>query len=309
MDTKKLTWIVAILLVLALFWEREKEQQPAQAHPKAEEPPHEPRKFEPSPSAQTVKVDPGVKPHEMPPPTPPVAQVVKSKSDSKKLALPYKLYKNLFIVQGDVIAGAVPKGETPDPEGLVAMDPLKLWPSSTIPFHIQPDLPNPERVLQALQLFEGTVIKFVKYENTHERALVFENGEQHCYSYVGHTVAKQPILISPRCSPSDIAHEILHALGFVHEQNRTDRDTYLDVRMDNVEEPFKINFEKLPPDFMKVSGLGEFDYQSLMIYTPDMFAKPGQVTMEPRSRDKLINPSPGLSAGDIDRLNRAYRGR
>ncbi len=74
----------------------------------------------------------------------------------------------------------------------------------------------------------------------------------------------------------------------------------------NIEEDQKHNFEKLPAEYMKVSGLADFDYQSLMLYPPWMFAKPGQVTMEPKSRDRLIAPSPRLSAGDLDRINRAY---
>jgi hypothetical protein len=114
------------------------------------------------------------------------------------------------------------------------------------------------------------------------------------------------VWISPECQPADIAHEILHALGFVHEQNRADRDNYIDVHFDNIDERYADNFEKLPQEFMRVSGLGEFDFQSLMIYPQWMFAKNGQSTMDPRLRDKLIQPSSRLSVGDVERLNKAY---
>lgn len=244
-------------------------------------------------------------PVQLPEPQPRTARVVKEKDDSKQLALPYKIQNGLFVVQGDMLAGAVPKGESPPEDGLVAMEPLQLWPGGVIYYHIQPDLPNPERVEQAVRMFDGTNVRFIKYESG-DHALVFENGESNCLSYVGKVTAKQPIFLSPNCSPADIAHEILHALGFIHEQNRADRDNHVDVLMDNIEDDHKYNFEKLPPDYMKVSGLSEFDFQSLMMYPPWMFAKPGQMTMEPKSRDRLIDPQPRLSRGDIERLNKAY---
>jgi hypothetical protein len=221
----------------------------------------------------------------------------------EKTALHYKIRNGLMIVQGDIIAGAPRPGAAPS--GLVEMRPLKLWPNGIVPYHIQPDVTNPERIQQAFAMFEGTPIRFV-LQNGEADMLVFEPGEKDCLSYVGRMGGNQPVWLSPNCSPDAIAHEILHALGFVHEQNRTDRDEYVKVNFDNVVDGEADNFEKLPPEFMKVSGLGPFDFQSLMIYPQWMFAKNGQSTMEPLNRDTLIQPSTHLSAGDIERLRRAY---
>ncbi len=300
---KPLIPILVIALVIAYFYTRP-EPEPAKPAARGSAP-------TPSPAAHAPPVarheaEPSVPPIRMPAPIPRVVKIVEESAEPKQLALRYKIINGLYVVQGDVVAGVVPKGENPTDGGLVAMDPLKLWPSRTIPYHIQPDVPNPDRILQALEMFQGTVIQFVKYESG-DIALVFENGATNCLSYVGHVTAKQPIFLSPDCSPADIAHEILHALGFVHEQNRADRDNFVDVKVPNIEEPFLHNFDKLPPDYMKVSGLAAFDYQSLMMYPPWMFAKPGQVTMEPLQRDQLIAPKAGLSAGDIERVNKAYQ--
>lgn len=232
---------------------------------------------------------------------PPEAKVVKEKT---KTALKYKIHNGMFVVQGDIVAGAVIQGENPPPNGLVELDPLQLWPN-VIPFHIQPDVSNPERVLAAIQMFSGTAVKFVPH-TLEDYALVFEQGDDLCLSYVGKVVAKQQIWISPKCSASDIVHEIMHALGFVHEQNRADRDSHIEVNFDNIEEDYAHNFEKLPQEFMKVSQLGEFDFQSAMMYPPTMFAKGGRNTMEPKDRARTINPTEGLSRGDIERINRAY---
>jgi hypothetical protein len=208
-------------------------------------------------------------------------------------------------VQGDVVAGSVIPGNTPAENGIVEMEPLKLWPN-TIPYHIQPEVTDPDRILQALKMFDGTAVRFVPWTQEDD-ALVFEVGVKNCYSYVGKVTKKQQIWISPGYSSADIAHEIMHALGFVHEQNRADRDDFISVTYDNIEDEFRYNFEKLPEAYMKVSKQAPFDYQSLMIYPPWMFAKSGRSTMEPRDRDKLIEPLPRPSPGDIERINRVYR--
>jgi len=290
-----LFWLIAYIYITNRTPERAPVSSPAAGPAPAASPgpsdPDSAREPAPQPSAG----------HAIPETAPPEPKLVTEKT---KMALRYKIHNGLFIVQGDVVAGAVIQGQNPPPDGLVEMEPVELWPR-VIPYHIQPDVVAPERVEAAIRMFDGTAVQFVKHGNE-EYALVFEQGDKHCLSYIGKVVAKQQIWISPNCAPDDIAHEILHALGFVHEQNRSDRDNFLDVHPDNIEEEYVHNFEKLPQDFMKVSGLAEFDYQSLMMYPPTMFAKGGRNTMEPKNRDRIINPEKRLSRGDIDRLNRAY---
>lgn len=268
--------------------------------PTVKEEPKPIKSFEPKPVA--VQPSSTAAPMTMPAPKP---KVVGDNSKTKKLALRYKIVDGMYIVQGDIMAGGIVPGDNPPPDGRVELDPLQLW-GNVIPYHIQPDVVNPGRIQDAIKMFEGTAVQFVP-ENGQSDVLVFVQGDKNCYSYLGKSVGKQPILISPQCRADDIAHEILHALGFMHEQNRADRDDFVQVFPENIEDEFQINFEKLPQEFMKVSGLGTFDYQSLMMYPPWMFAKGGRSTMEPKQRDKQIAPMPRLSPGDLDRLNRAYR--
>ena len=61
----------------------------------------------------------------------------------------------------------------------------------------------------------------------------------------------------------EVIHEILHTLGFWHEQSRPDRDSYLIYNSRNVKSGMEINFEKQ----ININSLGSmYDYGSIMHY-------------------------------------------
>jgi len=300
----KRAFIGIIIFWLAVwFFFANREQTPPQAHQERRAPAPAPQVHPSEPQQPHAQVEPQVQPSQ--PEEPEI--VTDPQKPHRKPVLHYKLQNGLMVVQGDVVVGVPTHPDVPD-EGLVQISPVKLWPKGHVPYHIQPDVPNPERIQAAIAMFDGTAIHLTPY-NGEDDAIVFQVGDKDCLSYVGRMVGKQPIWISGDCQAPEIAHEILHALGFVHEQNRLDRDNYILVHSENIDERYVDNFEKLPKEFMGVSGLGEFDFQSIMMYPPWMFAKNGQSTMDPIVKDKLISPSQRLSQGDIERLNKAYAGK
>nr|P84748.1 RecName: Full=Astacin-like peptidase p16 [Argiope aurantia] len=64
-----------------------------------------------------------------------------------------------------------------------------------------------------------------------------------------------------------------YALGFYHEQNRSDRDDYLIIYVDNVQKGMEFNFAKLAPSQNILYTT--FDYGSIMIYGNDAFSRDG----------------------------------
>lgn len=219
----------------------------------------------------------------------------------------FKVEKGMAIAYGDIMLG------TPEQEGLLegyyeAPEP-QLWDGHEIPFAVHPDLPKKiaTQVREALRTLEQhSGLQFVALEDQQD-AIVFEPGEENCLSLLGKVGGRQPIRLSDKCGPSEIMHEVLHALGFVHEQSRADRDGFVEILWDNIEENYKNQYAVVPDTFMRpVRGL-PFDYSSIMLYRPNMFAaQQGLPTMRSRTNVAIQPVERGLSAGDIQRLNRMY---
>ena len=66
-----------------------------------------------------------------------------------------------------------------------------------------------------------------------------DRSHDRCWSHMGKVVnngAQDLSLQIPGCVHHSVAlHELLHALGFAHEQTRPDRDTYVRVYYENIQ--------------------------------------------------------------------------
>lgn len=101
-----------------------------------------------------------------------------------------------------------------------------------------------------------------------------------CWSFVGKTGGVQPISLGPGCKNlGKAAHELIHALGFIHEHQRSDRDNYVDIFLENVGSTCLTsgkgscagNFNKAPDGLM--TYYGEYDFNSVMHYGGYSFSK------------------------------------
>lgn len=130
-----------------------------------------------------------------------------------------------------------------------------------------------------------------------------------CWSYVGDDGVGQNLSIGARCDTKAIVeHELLHALGFYHEQSRSDRDDYVKIWWDQIETGKEHNFVKYEDDF--ITDLNTpYDYESIMHYRPLSFNKNDTVPTITTSIpyfNNIIGQRYDFSAVDIIRLNRMY---
>jgi hypothetical protein len=102
------------------------------------------------------------------------------------------------------------------------------------------------------------------------------------------------------------AHELIHSLGFWHEQARPDRDDFVKIDFDNVIPGMEHNFNKITVDSTTI-GL-PYDYNSLMHYESTAFSKNGKATIVP-IKDGVKLPSAvfkTISPIDIEELRSYY---
>ena len=102
-----------------------------------------------------------------------------------------------------------------------------------------------------------------------------------------------------------ILHEIGHSIGLLHEQVRPDRDDYIDVVPENIEEGLSLEFEKEEADEVDTLGVG-YDYNSIMHYEPDAFGIDGKTTLVALDPSIQIGGATALSYLDVMKINTLY---
>lgn len=113
------------------------------------------------------------------------------------------------------------------------------WPNGVVPYSFHSSVPASDRNIISRCISEyhaKTCIKFVPRSSQYDY-VEFEGKRTGCWSSVGKIGGKQVINLQTGGCTSKIGtpcHEIMHALGFLHEQNREDRDSFVKILTQNI---------------------------------------------------------------------------
>ncbi|NXF45662.1 MEP1B protein, partial [Oceanites oceanicus] len=163
-------------------------------------------------------------------------------------------------------------------------------------------------ILKAFEQYRlKTCIDFKPWEGEKNYISVFKGSG--CWSSVGNRqVGLQRLSIGANCDRiGTIQHEFLHALGFWHEQSRSDRDDYVSIIWDRIQPGKDHNFKKYD-DKTSDSLNVPYDYTSVMHYSQNAFrngTEPTIVTNIPDFMD-VIGQRMDFSDYDLQKLNRLY---
>ncbi|XP_038825369.1 high choriolytic enzyme 1-like [Salvelinus namaycush] len=175
-----------------------------------------------------------------------------------------------------------------------------------VPFVISNEYSARERAVieGGLQTFAAsTCIRF--FARTNQRDFVDIQSQSGCFSFIGRRGNGQVVSLSRQGCVflSVVQHELLHALGFNHEQTRSDRDSNVQILIQNVIPGMEFNFRKI-----NTINLGTpYDYNSVMHYSRFAFSRNRQPTILPiPDNNAVIGRATQMSPNDILRINRLY---
>ncbi|CAL8395628.1 unnamed protein product [Boreogadus saida] len=161
------------------------------------------------------------------------------------------------------------------------------------------------RIVDALQSFhQSTCIRFVPRRNQYDHISIQSRGG--CYSYLGRTGGMQVLsLMRSGCMYYGIMqHEVNHALGFNHEQTRSDRDQYVKINWQNINPSTVYNFQRKNTNNLN----SPYDYTSIMHYGRTAFSINGRDSITPIPNSSVqIGQRKGMTRNDFLRINRLYR--
>ncbi|CAD5123995.1 DgyrCDS12301 [Dimorphilus gyrociliatus] len=185
-----------------------------------------------------------------------------------------------------------------------------LWKEGIVPYvfdssTVAESIPIIRKAMDDMEL--KTCLKFVARTNQNDYLNIKDAGG--CWSFVGRYAGKQDVSLAPKCLKKTgiIQHELMHAVGFWHEQARYDRDDYIEVVKENIIPGKEANFDKLTAADLGTMNL-PYDYSSIMHYAFNSFAidrnKPTIIPLKPPTA--TIGLRNEMSPNDVSEINKLY---
>uniref|UniRef100_A0A1I7V522 Metalloendopeptidase n=1 Tax=Caenorhabditis tropicalis TaxID=1561998 RepID=A0A1I7V522_9PELO len=182
------------------------------------------------------------------------------------------------------------------------------WPNGRVPYILSAAYTSAQRAVLA-RAFDAyakrTCIRFVPKSPSDKDYIVI----QKCYADFSRVGGRQQVSLADECIDyATIIHELMHVIGFIHEHQREDRDSYVSILYQNVIQGANTDFDKLSN--LGLSYYGEhYDYTSIMHYEANEGSRNGKNTIEAKNAHftGIMGKANDFSTSDLRRVNRAYK--
>ncbi|KAM3920257.1 astacin-like metalloendopeptidase [Leptodactylus fuscus] len=186
------------------------------------------------------------------------------------------------------------------------------WPKGanglvSIPYILDPQFTNDDKAVITGAMMEFATLTCINFvPRTKEADYLTILSDLGCWSMLGHLGGPQGVSLDRGgcLLHGVIQHELNHAIGFVHEHSRMDRDSYIKILWENITPGYNTSFDKIDTNNL---GL-QYDYSSVMHYGKFAFSVDNShPTMQPILNSAVnIGQRIGLSTLDVAKINRLY---
>jgi hypothetical protein len=233
----------------------------------------------------------------------------------------HRAVRQTVAYAGSEGAGSGRDGTVPDDvsHGLgLPSDSAFLWTNGRVAWAVDGGVPNQQRIADAIaHLEQNTGIRFTQRTAANQASWpnwiqIRSNGTAtFSSSAIGMRGGQQDLKLADAHPWPILVHEFLHALGVYHEQSRSDRDSFVEIKWDNIQDgpppagetDARGNFQTKPGSV----DYFDYDYGSIMHYHGTSFAKDSsKPTIVPKRSGVTIGQRNGMSFGDRQTIAKIY---
>jgi len=236
----------------------------------------------------------------------PAVVMLRFENSREEIPVEVEVFDGEVVLEGDIRLGHIDDFHgAPGTRSAGMAETIKRWPGGIVPY----DPSGVSTVMQARiataisDWHADTGITFV-LRTTEADYVRFVPGDG-CSSALGMQTGAQNISLADQCSTGNVRHELGHAVGLLHEQSRTDRDSFVQIDFDATESDS--NYERYVDRGILGADLGPYDLGSLMHYGSFFFASDPSVPVMLTTGGGIITAQrAALTTGDIWGVDRMY---
>ncbi|MCB0628508.1 MAG: M12 family metallopeptidase [Saprospiraceae bacterium] len=187
----------------------------------------------------------------------------------------------------------------------------ELWLHGIIPYRLDAEfsLDDRARILRGIEALNNETNLHIIPRAGEEDYVYIKKVEMRSAggkSSLGRRGGEQSLKLNPgNFNEGTVIHELLHTAGFYHEQQRNDRDNFVQINFDNITLLNRHNFWKEDRD--NAHTCGSYDVSSIMHYSGYAFSRNDEPTIIDRRTGLPVARTDELSDTDKDCVNLIYK--